>query len=238
MWRSAMLGVASIALFASVSAQAADLPGAARTAPPSMIAPTPVYQWDGFYVGLNGGYGWGRSNHTSTISPGGSSGDFDTNGGLFGATVGYNYNAGSFVVGLEADLDVTWIDGSTTFTTGTIATLTAPGTATSQLRWLDTFRARVGYAYGQWLPYITGGAAYGTVRGIITAPAGGFIANDDTRLGWTIGAGLEYMFAPAWSAKLEYNYVDLGTQTLLLSDDVRYRAHILKAGINWHIPPR
>ncbi len=125
MWRSAMLGVASIALFASVSAQAADLPGAARTAPPSMIAPTPVYQWDGFYVGLNGGYGWGRSNHTSTITPGGSSGDFDTNGGLFGATVGYNYNAGSFVVGLEADLDVTWIDGSTTFTTGTIATLTA-----------------------------------------------------------------------------------------------------------------
>jgi outer membrane immunogenic protein len=233
-----MLGVASIALFASVSAQAADLPAAARTAPPSMIAPTPVYQWDGLYVGLNGGYGWGQSSHTSTTSAGGT-GDFDTNGGLFGATVGYNYNAGSFVVGLEADLDVTWIDGNSTFAGGSIATFSGPGTATatSQLRWLDTFRGRVGYAYGQWLPYITGGAAYGSVRGIITAPAGGFIAGDDTRLGWTLGFGVEYMFAPAWSAKLEYNYVDLGKQTVLVNDDVSYRAHILKAGINWHIPP-
>jgi outer membrane immunogenic protein len=237
MWRSALSGVAFIALFASVSAQAADLPAAARTAPPSMIAPTPVYQWDGFYVGLNGGYGWGRSSHASTVSAGGT-GDFDTSGGLFGVTVGYNYTAGSFVIGGEADLDATWVDGNATFTGGPIATFGSPGTATSQLRWLDTFRARVGYNYGQLLPYITGGAAYGNVRAIVTSPSGGaFAAGDDTRFGWTIGFGLEYMFAPSWSAKLEYNYVDLDTQTLLNVDNVSYRAHILKAGINWHIPP-
>ena len=236
MWRSALFGVASVVLSASVSAQAADLPGAARTAPPSMIAPTPVYQWDGFYVGLNGGYGWGRSSHTSTFVGGGATGDFDTSGGLFGVTVGYNYSAGSFVIGGEADLDATWIDGNATITGGPIATLGPPATATSQLRWLDTFRARVGYSYGQWLPYITGGAAYGDVRGIVTGPTGSFAAGDDTRLGWTIGFGLEYMFAPSWSAKLEYNYVDLDTLTVLNVDNVSYRAHILKAGLNWHFP--
>jgi outer membrane immunogenic protein len=201
-----------------------------------MIAPTPVSQWDGFYLGLNGGYGWGRSSHTSTVSTG-ATGDFNTKGGLFGATVGYNYNAGSLVVGLEADLDATWIDGSATYTGGTLGGFVPPGSATSQLRWLDTFRARLGVPYGPWLPYITGGAAYGNVRAVVTAPTGIYAAGDDTRLGWTIGFGAEYMFAPAWSAKLEYNYVDFGTLTLLAVDDVRYRAHILKAGINWHIPP-
>jgi outer membrane immunogenic protein len=238
MLRHATLIAASV-LALTASAQAADM-GRARGGPPppSMIAPTPISQWNGFYVGLNGGYGWGQSSHTSTVAPGTSTGDFDTEGGLFGATVGYNYNAGSFVVGLEADLAVTWIDGSGTFTGGPLAGFAPPGTATSQLRWLDTFRARVGIPYGPWLPFLSGGAAYGNVRGIVTGPGGGYVAGDDTRLGWTIGLGAEYMFGPLWSAKLEYQYVDLGTLTVIGADDVRYRTHILRAGVNWHMPPR
>jgi outer membrane immunogenic protein len=90
MLRRAALVAACVLMAAA--AQGADMRGRGAPPPPlpgpSLIAPIPISQWNGFYVGLNGGYGWGRSSHTATIAPGGSTGDFDTDGGLNGGTVG------------------------------------------------------------------------------------------------------------------------------------------------------
>ena len=78
--------------------------------------------------------------------------------------------------------------------------------------WLATFRGRIGYAFDRWLPYITGGGAYGNVKATVSVPAFGLAASSsNNQLGWTVGAGLEYAFLSNWSAKIEYLYVDLGS---------------------------
>jgi opacity protein-like surface antigen len=148
---------------------------------------------------------------------------------------------GAWVFGGEADLDWADIDGSKSFT------LPLGGTPTSfsvlsRLEWLDTIRGRVGYIWGpQALLYLTGGAAYGSVTAqvpfAITGLGGGlagFLGQADTRLGWTIGVGVEYMLMPQLTGKLEYLFVDLDTNTQLVVDNVKFNTDIFRAGANWH----
>jgi outer membrane immunogenic protein len=223
------------------SAKASDL--SARSSP-SLFSPAPMSSWNGFYVGLNGGGGWGTTNHTLTIGiPGfsGTSGDFDVGGGLFGATIGYNRQFGPWVFGGEADLDWARIDGSKSFTIP-FGGVPLSFSVLSRLEWLDTIRGRVGYMWGpQALLYLTGGAAYGSVTSQVPfaitgfgAGLSGFVGQSDTRLGWTIGVGLEYMLMPQLTGKLEYLYVDLGTNTQLIVDNVKFDTNIFRAGANWH----
>jgi outer membrane immunogenic protein len=216
--------LAGAVLVSVTSANAADLsrpvPAPMPTkAPPAFIAPE--YDWSGFYVGINGGGGWGSA-HTDLT------GRFDTSGGMAGGTAGYNAQFGRWVLGLEGDIDWSDIDGNS-------SARDCPAGCSVQNNWLSTVRGRAGYAFGSWLPYITGGLAVGDVK----ATATGFPGEDSTQAGWAAGAGLEYGISQNLSAKVEYLRTDLGRFDCGLNcsstapDDVGFRANLVRGGINF-----
>jgi outer membrane immunogenic protein len=189
--------IAAALLMAPLAAQAADLRSPAYKAP---AYSAPGFSWSGFYVGLNGGYGWGDASFSDPVI-----GNFTTRatGGLGGGTLGYNLQTGSWVWGVEGDFDMSTVKGTDTINCG------GSGCEVSN-SWLATARGRIGYAgWSNWLPYFTGGAAYGDLK--FTTPGGASEAT--SKLGWTLGVGVEYAFMGAWSVKAEYLYVDLGTFT-------------------------
>jgi outer membrane immunogenic protein len=155
---------------------------------------SPLYNWTGFYIGINGGGAWGTADWDAIP------GSFDTSGGMVGGTVGYNWQTGPWVLGLEGDADWANIEGSST--AGTCAGLACK----TENNFLATVRGRLGYAFDRVLPYITGGLAVGNIKNSYP----GFTTVDETNAGWTIGGGVEFAFAPNWSAKVEYLHVDLG----------------------------
>jgi outer membrane immunogenic protein len=192
------------------SATAADLP---RQAPiykaPAYAAP--MFNWTGAYIGLNAGGGWGKSNWSNI-------GDkFDVSGGMVGATVGYNWQFGTWVIGGEADIDWTNIKGSGNF-----------GTETKN-EFLSTIRGRVGYSFDRWMPYVTGGLAIGNIKATDTwfGPS-----KDETKVGWTVGTGVEFAFAPQWTAKVEYLYVDLGNVEFS-GNKAEFYTNIVRGGVNY-----
>jgi outer membrane immunogenic protein len=203
------------------AASAADM---SRPFPPySRPAYSPVYNWTGLYAGINGGYGWGSS--TWNVFPS----SFDTNGGLFGGQLGYNWQSGQFVTGLEGDIDWSGIRGN--------AGLLGCGVAPCQTKndFLSTVRGRVGYAADRWMPYVTGGLAIGNIRTV----SPGFPGIDQTNAGWTIGAGLELALIGNWTGKAEYLYVDLGKVGcgfncgLPANNNVSFTTNIIRGGINY-----
>jgi outer membrane immunogenic protein len=251
------LGALSIG---SAAATAADLTLPPRPyapyAPAYYNSPV-VYEWTGFYVGLSagGGFGLGGVNNKVTSSfcniadftDAGCDPDqassaaagavpttkFDTqpSGFIGGGQIGYNYQMGGFVWGVEADFSGADISGSDSHTaTATVADATVPitivdtisGTATQKLDWLGTLRGRVGVVpFTPLLLYATGGLAYGqvstnttfsqTVTGLCSCSATTSASTSSTQFGWTAGLGAEWMFAPHWSLKGEFLYYDLGT---------------------------
>jgi len=207
---------------------AADLPRPAFKSP-VFVAP---FSWSGFYVGINGGYGWGTSNWSNALS---TTGNFKTTGGLVGGTAGYNLQTGNWVWGIETDIDWANIKGTSTagLYCGGLGLLSGCETKNT---WLGTTRGRIGYAFDRWLPYFTGGVAYGGVK--MTPPSIFGAGQTSTQLGWTVGAGVEYAFMGAWSAKLEYLYTDLGTATCsaancLLSTSVTDKLNVVRVGLNY-----
>jgi outer membrane immunogenic protein len=231
MKRSIFVGSLAIAVFTGVlSAQAADLP----PRPPAFYkaAPPQAYNWSGFYAGLNAGYGWGRSSWSDPAA-GADFGRFNTSGGLAGGQLGYNWQTGNAVFGIETDMDWMNLKGSSA-AAGVCAT-DGGGQCQTQQSWLGTTRARAGYAFDRWLPYITGGLAYGNIQ----APQinGSSTA---TKTGWAAGAGVEYGIDRNWSAKLEYLHIDLGTATFrggatgASNLSVPVTDNLVKAGINYH----
>jgi len=208
-----------------VPALAGDFPG--RSLPPPR-APryVPFFTWNGFYVGFNAGYGFGQSNWTDTVTKQGT-GNFDLGGALLGGTVGYNYQAGGTVIGVEGDFAWSNITGSSVINCTT--------KCETSLAWLGTGRARIGYAFDRFLPYFTGGVAYGDIKGN-NVGVGNFAKS---QVGWTAGVGVEYAFVDHWSAKLEYLYVDLTSPTCDLPcsagnpRDVAFTVNILRGGVNY-----
>jgi outer membrane immunogenic protein len=208
------LALAGALSVAALPAVAADYPVKAP--------PPPIWTWTGFYIGIGGGGGWGTSNQ---FTPGGleSSGPFNISGGLVGATLGYNWQTGPFVLGVEGDFSWANIRGSTT--------PLQCGVCATDLRTLGTIRGRFGYAAGQFMPYVTGGYAFGDLRRGFGTAFGSATAN-----GWTLGAGIEALFSPNWSGKLEYLYVDLGGTNVPISGfptTVNFRSHALRVGLNY-----
>lgn len=208
-----------LALAMAAPSSAADLP---RKAPAYYVAP---YSWTGLYVGINGGYGWATSDWASAVT----SGSPKPKGALAGGTLGYNLQTGVWVWGLEADLAYSWMK-DTAVGTGVCGGV---GCETRNT-YLATGRGRIGYAWDRWLPYITGGAAYGGIK--LTPNTG--VSETKNRFGWTAGAGFEYAFTGPWSAKLEYLYVDLGKAscsagTCGIDTDVKFKANIVRAGLNY-----
>ena len=223
-----LLFAACCALLASAGTSfGADLPRPAYKAPPlapEYIAP---FTWTGFYIGLNGGYAWGKADVSNSVA----SFTTDTQDGwLIGATAGYNLQTGVWVWGLEGDIDYALIKGNATNT----ATCGA-GSCEVKNTWFATARARIGYAgWNNFMPYITGGGAF---AGLKVEPSTG-ASSSDTTIGWTAGAGVEYAFLGNWSAKLEYLYADLGTATCDASvcgvdTDIKPKINIVRAGLNY-----
>jgi outer membrane immunogenic protein len=209
------------ALLTAQSAIAADLSVAPLyKAPPP--AATPAYDWSGFYVGINGGGGWGHSNWDASAA------SIRTSGGMVGGTAGYNWQLGSAVLGLEGDIDWANLKGTNT------STLCPLGCSTSDT-WLSTVRGRVGYAFGGVLPYLTGGLAVGDIR----AATPGFAGATNTSAGWTVGGGLEFALPGNWSAKAEYLHVDLGHFNcgancgFVTGDNVSMHDDVFRAGVNY-----
>ncbi|WP_162826680.1 outer membrane protein [Pseudolabrys taiwanensis] len=212
------IAVAGLLFVAPFAAQAADMPQPAYKAPPVYIAP---FTWTGFYVGVNGGYMRGTSQWT------GGAGDFSVspNGWMIGGTLGYNIQTGNWVWGVEGDIDYANLKGTTN----------GCSSCTTKQTWLSTVRGRIGWAFDRWMPYITGGGAFGNAY---VSTAGGSV--DRTKGGWTAGGGLEWAFADRWSAKAEYLYVDLGSAscgyaTCILPADatVSFKANLVRAGVNY-----
>jgi outer membrane immunogenic protein len=198
----ALLGLAS-------GAMAADLPS--RRAPAPIIAAVPVFTWTGFYVGVNAGYGW---NANDSITVGGVRFDLDDEGGFVGgAQAGYNYQIGSFVVGLEGDIQYADFGGDDRFD------FDRDGIADDDFNnsdWFGTVRARAGVAFDRALIYATGGFAF---------------ADDAT--GWTVGGGLEYAFTNNLSAKVEGLYVNLDQDDNFLGIDNDAEFGVVRAGLNF-----
>jgi outer membrane immunogenic protein len=238
-----LLAAAGLSLALAHSASAADL-----STPQIYKAPPPAYfSWTGWYVGANGGYGWGQTNHTATAGitgipglPGLTTGNFNTRGGVVGGTVGYNYQMGNWLIGAEADLDWSNIQGTFNGVVP-IPGGTAPFSLSSQLQWLETTRVRAGFVWDHALFYGTAGAAMGGVTATANASAaasgvGAAItaADTQTRFGWTAGAGVEYAFTNYLSGKVEYLYVALGSQNQIVVDNVKFQTNIVRAGLNLH----
>jgi outer membrane immunogenic protein len=202
------------------SAKAADLPPGAY-AQPIATAPiySPIYRWSGFYLGINGGGAWGRSQWDGVDK-------FNVSGGLIGGTIGYNWQFGALVAGLEGDIDWSGVDGSTNV-------LCAPGCSTRN-HWLATARGRLGYAFNRFLPYLTAGLALGDISATLPGFPGGSITN----AGWTVGLGLEYGMLSNVSIKAEYLFVDLGNFNcgfncaLLANGQVSLYENVFRAGLN------
>jgi outer membrane immunogenic protein len=209
---------ALLAAATAAPALAADLPVPFKAAP-SYAAP---FNWTGFYVGINGGYGWAKSSWTDAVAAT-TSGDFDATGAMVGGTVGYNLQMSQIVVGFEGDIDGSWMKGT-------------DSTACCETKndWFATARGRLGYAMDRFMPFLTAGAAFGDLK--LTSALGSETA---TKIGWTAGGGVEYAFAGAWSAKLEYLYADLGKAscgiaTCGTATDVAFKANIARAGVDYH----
>jgi outer membrane immunogenic protein len=224
MKRIALIVAAGLLAIATASpAVSSDLPRPSYKAP---IYSAPGFSWSGFYVGINGGYGWGTSAWSSAVT----TGTPKPTGGLVGGTLGYNYQIGTWVLGLEGDFDAAWLKGTDGSGSGVCTGVGCQSNAT----WLATARGRIGYAWDRWLPFITGGAAFDSLK---MTPAGG-TSTTQTKIGWTIGGGVEYAFYQAWSAKLEYLYADLGNAncaaaTCGIDTNVKFKPNIVRVGVNY-----
>lgn len=211
---AAALAVASLG-----AANAADLgrrPATMPTKAPAYIAP--IYNWSGFYAGINGGGGWG---HASVSGPLATGGDFNTSGGLVGGTLGMNYQVGQAVFGLEGDIDWTNLKGSAPCAVGV--------SCEAKNNWLGTARGRIGYAFDRFLPYVTGGLAVGDVK----TSATGLGSTSSTKAGWTLGGGVEAAIAGPWTAKVEYLYVDLQNANAPAGSSTDFRTNVVRGGLNY-----
>jgi outer membrane immunogenic protein len=187
----------------TASAQAADLPYAAYTANP----PPGGFSWARPYIGGNLGYAWGSVDNNLT-RPSGLSG---------GVQAGYNWQTGSWVFGVEGNIQATGAED--TF---------APWKFSNP--WFGTVRGRVGYALSNILFYGTGGLAFGELRGETFG-----LSESHTTAGWTAGVGAEFGFAPSWSAKIEYLYVDLANDSFTITGRSNgYQFGLVRAGVNYH----
>lgn len=265
-------GLVAAALMFAGPALAADLP---LKAPP--LVPGPIYNWNGWYIGANIGGGWSDygdidNTVTSTACWLGTFGGkacaakasalnaaipeqfgTDPSGLIGGVQLGYNFQAGAFVWGIETDFQGADIKGDASVASGPTViphlffpdTLSLTGAASQKLDWFGTLRGRLGFlVMPQLLVYGTGGLIYGHVesdaaftghiQGVFPFDGSTAISQSDTRAGWTAGGGLEWMFARNWSIKGEYLYYDLGhvtlDQTLTLTSTIP--GHFVSANIS------
>jgi outer membrane immunogenic protein len=225
------------AISALAPAMAADLAARPYTKAPAAAV---VLSWTGFYVGAEGGGGWAKDDWTLPLAGGITAARTDISGATAGGVIGYNWQMPSNVVlGIEGNLD--WADIA-----GTSTCISNPAlTCRSRLDATYTVTGRLGYAFSSALLYVKGGGAWTNDKyTVITTATGALLESGSaSRDGWTVGAGLEYMFAPNWSAKVEYDYYDFGNKSTLLvtpagvgldTVNSKLTVNTVKAGVNYH----
>lgn len=253
---------ASVSVFAGIGlASAADLEAVPYNKTPAYIVP--VYDWSGAYVGVNLGYGWGRSVDTSFLGLPPALTDTVTsnmNGFVGGGQIGYNLQMQNWLVGLEADFQGTNQSSNHSFScaaavcaniaspAGPVAGPAVSVTQTQHLDFFGTVRGRVGLAVVPTvLLYGTGGLAYGQVDTDSTLP--GSTRAQNYNLGWTAGGGIEGAIGGGWTARVEYLYLDLGkvsgsftstsllaltgTNALVSGFSSRVTDNIVRVGVNY-----
>jgi outer membrane immunogenic protein len=218
-----------VAALVACSAAAADMP--ARPVP--AVAAAPLYNWGGFYGGINAGWGWGPTNwHYNVVPPVNMSQQMG--GGFGGFQAGYNFQIASFVLGIEGDYEFANI----------VASNLCPNpafTCHSKTRNIADITGRIGYAWDRVLVYAKGGEAWAFNR-YESVASFNTIGGAETRSGWLGGVGIEYAYDPCWSVKAEYNYLDFGTTTVTRYNangspatgmDVTQKMNVAKIGINY-----
>jgi high affinity Mn2+ porin len=228
---------AGIILAASLQANAADLrPSLPVKAPVRSV----IYDWTGFYVGGHVGYGGGSFGpDTNPVPLQGVFFPHSITGLIGGYQAGYNRQlANNVVLGVEADVS---------FGSPTDVPRLVPAPFNTTIDYIATARGRAGYAMGLWMPYITGGVAWGQAHidlndlGPVVPPK-----RDLTHVGWTAGLGVEFAVGGNWTAKAEYDYIDLARLTYDLTNvglprvNVGPNVHLFKLGLNyrlWETPP-
>ncbi len=250
------LAVVSLSAFVAAPAFAADMP--LKAPPPAPVAPAPL--WTGWYIGANIGGSFGTATQSASFPPtalpptspfGSTSSDLD--GVIGGGQIGYNWQTGNWVLGIEADIQGSSEQASSSLTgTGSvpgILPITTTGTLSinEKLDWFGTVRGRLGVLAGpNWLLYGTGGLAYGELDTDTTLTVAGVsVANNftTTRAGWTAGGGIEGWITQNWTAKIEYLYIDFGSFTntftgLGVFTPITLSTHvtdnIVRVGLNYH----
>jgi outer membrane immunogenic protein len=251
--RKIILAAALLAL-GSASAFAADLGASPYAKAPAM---TPAWSWAGAYIGLNAGYSWGNSN-TSLSKPDvfegvpivGTFPSLKSNGFIGGGQIGYNWQSGTSVLGAELDFSGLGVKG-----TKSVDPLAADlfnnfvATFSSRYEWLLTVRGKLGAVVApNWLLYLAGGLAVTRVSDTVNLVNDviNFVnfADSKTLTGGTVGGGVEYAFAPNWSAKVEYLYARFGstlpsyTKPIVINQfpvaKFDHSLDIVRAGVNYH----
>ena len=199
MTKNIIIGAVTALVLGPTAVSAADLP---MKAPPIPIA---IYDWTGFYIGVSGGGSLGTTTHIDAATGLGDTMGYNLRGGMVGGTLGYNWQVSSFVFGFEGD--ASWVGEYGSHPDDGLAGNPAFTSFTKET-WVATARARAGYAVNNLLFFGTGGyAAAGVEAGIKDSGTNAVLASaTSTRSGWTAGGGLEWGFAPNWSAKFEYLY--------------------------------
>lgn len=229
---STLLCAAAAVAALSAPAAAADMRMPVKAPPPV----APIFTWTGFYIGVNGGGAFGAG-HNAIVNetfagapfvsgtwPGsGNFGKLEPSGGFGGGQIGYNWQFQNWVFGIETDIQGASIKdtaGATLQYTSPLTTITS--NVSQKIDWFGTVRGRLGIAFDRVLVYGTGGFAYGqTTTDLTMSDSLGFVAansNKNTRTGWVAGAGIEWAFAPNWSLKGEYQYIDLGKNTVVAQE--------------------
>lgn len=229
MKKSLLCGVA-FALAAGPSL-AADLP--ARQVRPPVVAPVVYsYDWSGIYIGAHAGGGWGQKCFTFA---GANEGCHDVNGWLGGGQVGFNWQGGPLVLGLEFSGSASWFTGSHN------AVLDPADTYRTRVDSIFLLTGRAGWAFDRVLLYATGGGAAVRDRFEYVAAGVGTATARDTRWGWTLGGGLEFGLTPNWSVAAQYNYIDLGRRDATFSgggvatftDSIGQHLHVATLRLNY-----
>jgi outer membrane immunogenic protein len=242
-----------IALGVVAPASAADLAARPYTkAPPPVVAP--IYDWSGFYIGANGGWGsshkcWDITNFPgAVVVPTFREGCHDATGGVAGGQIGYRWQSAGWVFGLEAQGDWADLRGSN------VSAFIPAWTNNSKIDAFGLFTGQVGYAWNNVLWYVKGGAAVtdDKFRGTVTGTGALFDSASETRWGGVVGTGLEFGFAPNWSIAVEYDHLFMDTNRrsftstgvlgaaiipvggVFRTDSISQNVDLITARINYH----
>ncbi len=217
-----------VALSAAAPASAADLAARPYTKAPPMMAA--IYDWSGFYIGINGG---GATSHNCWDVAGGvREGCHDATGGTVGGQVGYRWQTGPVVFGVEAQGN--WAD----FKGDNVSAVFADRNRT-KIDAFGLFTGQIGYAWNNVLLYAKGGAAVTDSKyEVFTIPGGALLAStSNTRWGGVVGAGVEYGFAPSWSVAFEYDHMFMDRQNVtfgfLQTDSIKQDVDLFTARLNY-----